>query len=183
MLKNLNYTQKNKLLLLAIGIGLLVCWFFAFSKTFDAIRLYGSLNTKPDLKGKDLSFNPQHAQRKLNALKGIIKGYVIRESQCRNELWFKGSSIAAKENVSIDYTLEAAPLERDSTTVGIDQTMYFYGGYIPLVKLVDSLERTPLIGKISALQIKAPLKDLLTNRKDKCVLKVEFKGIEEGSNP
>lgn len=179
--KNLSYTQKNKLLLPVIGVGLLVCWAFAFSKTFDAIRLHNNLDTNPGVNEKDLSFNPQHAQRKLTSLNQILDGYTVREDRWRNDLWFKGSSIAASENVSIDYTLTAPPLERDSTAVGLNQVLYFYAGYVSLVKLMDSLERTPGIGKISSIQIKAPLKDLLSERKDKCVLKVEFRGINKQS--
>jgi hypothetical protein len=38
MFQKLNYTQKNKLLLPLAGVGIILCWFFAFNKTFEAIK-------------------------------------------------------------------------------------------------------------------------------------------------
>lgn len=177
MLKNFSYTQKNKLLFPAVGIGVLLCWFFALGKTFESIHLNQRLNKDSETSAKDLSFNPLHTERKLKALDAILKGYRVRESQWRNDLWFKASSIAVKQNVSIDYTLNTPVLERDSTAVGLDQSLYFYGGYTPLVKLIDSLEKIKGIGKIFSVEIKAPFKDLVNEKKDKAVLKIDFKGI------
>jgi len=179
MINKLNYRQRNKLLLPLTAFGLLLCWFFAFSKTFDAICLHHSFEQEAaGLAQNDLSFNPVHAQKKLNALNEIIKAYRVNPEQWHNDIWLKVSAVAGARNVSIDYTLTQPPIERDSTAVGVNQSLHFYGGYAELVKLMDTLERMPGIGKVSAVQMKAPLKDLLSERKDKCVLKVDFKGIE-----
>lgn len=156
-------------------LGLLLCWFLAFNKTFDAVKLNRKLKEESE-KGNDISFNPAYVQQKLAALNGILKSYKIDE-EWNDKLWMQSSAIAARQNVSVDFTLDRPSAEVDSTSVGKSQALYFYGGFIQLVKLVDTLERTRAIGKISALQVKAPKADLVGDRGKKCVLRLDFRGI------
>lgn len=177
MLPKLNYTQKNKLLLPLFGIGLLLSWFLAFDKTYDAIKLNHKL-TEEEAGENDISFNPRYVQRKKAALEDILKGYQVEENW-NDQLWMKGSEIAAKQNVGIDYTVSKPSAESDSTAVGMVQALNFYGNYVQLVRLVDTLERSSRIGKISALQIKAPRPDLLNDKVGKNVMRIDFKGMKK----
>ncbi|RQO69374.1 hypothetical protein DBR43_14910 [Pedobacter sp. KBW06] len=176
----LNYIQKNKLLLPLVGIGLLLSWFLAFSKTFDAILLHRKLNVDT-VQENDISFNPVYVQRKQAALDRILKGYQVGEDWS-DLLWMRGSEIAAKHRVGIEYTAANTSSESDSTTVGRLQSLKFYGNFVQLVKLIDTLEKTSGIGKISAMQIKAPKQDLLNDSARKNMLSLDFKGLDRISS-
>lgn len=181
MLTKLTYVQKNQLILPAFGLGLLLCWFLAFNKTFDAIQINGKL--KSDFATEnDISFNPIYAERKLTALNKILKGYKTSE-QWNDELWMQASAIAIKYGVAVDFTLNK-PIsgEVDSTAVGQTQSLYFYGRFVQLVKLIDTLEGLPRIGKIAALKVKAPKGDASGERDEKCMLRVDFKGFNHLTN-
>jgi len=178
MFKNLSYTQKNKLLLPLAGVGLLICWFFAFGKTYQAVKLNYELAIEQQVV-TDLSFNPEHTQRKLSALTVILKAYHVKEGDWSNDLWMKSSALAMKQQVGIDYTITKPLAEKDTTSLGINQTLYCYGNYVQLVKLLDTLERTNGIGRISGLQIKAPKDDANGERAAQCTMKLEFKGLTE----
>jgi hypothetical protein len=177
MLNRLDPIKKNKLLLPFFIIGLLLCWFLAFSKTFDAMALNSKLKEASE-KENDISFNPSFVQQKLSSLDLILKGYKVKEDW-KDHLWMQASSIAAKQNVSIDFTLDKASADVDSILVASQrmQSLYFYGGFIQLVKLVDTLERVKGIGQVSALQLKAPKKDVPSGGAYRCVLRLDFKGM------
>lgn len=171
----MSYIQKNKLLLPFFGALLLLCWFLAFNKTFEAVQLNHRLKSE-SANADDISFNPVYTKRKLDALDGILKGYKI-DGQWNDKLWMQSSAIAAKYGISVDFTLNKPIAEADSTAAGQSQSLYFYGRYVQLVKMVDTLEGLKEIGKIAALQVKAPKADIGGARDGKCVLRVDFKGL------
>jgi len=175
MLEKISDVQKNKLLLPATAVIILLCWFLAFSKTFEAIQINRQL-TGQIANDEDISFNPAHTERKLAALNSILKSYRVNEAEWSNQLWMKASAIAMKQGVGIDYTMTKPVAEPDTTSLGVKETLYCYGDYRQLVQLVDTLERIPAIGKISALQIKAPKEDVIGERANQCVLKLQFTG-------
>lgn len=172
MLNRLDPIKKNKLLLPVFVMGILLSWFLAFSKTFDAVGLNRKLKDASE-KENDISFNPSYIQQKLSALDLILKGYKVKEDW-NDHLWMQASSIAAKKNVSIDFTLDRPSAEIDSTLIGETQSLYFYGDFIQHVKLVDTLERVRGIGKISALQFKASKRDVVGNREKISALRLDF---------
>jgi len=175
MLNRFSYVQKNKSLLPVFGVGLLLCWFLAFKKTFEVIKLNNKLSEESKL-GSDISFNPSYVQRKLTALDKILKGYKVTEDW-NDKLWIQSSAIAAKQNVGVDFVLNKVTAEADSTSAGRTQALYFYSNYVQLVKLVDTLESLNGIGKISALQVKAPKVDPTDEKSKKCVLRLDFKAL------
>lgn len=175
MLNRLSYVQKNKLLLPVFGVGLLLCWFLAFNKTFEAVRLNNKLSEESQ-PGSDISFNPTYVQRKLTALDKILKGYKVADDW-NDRLWIQSSAIAARQNVGVDFVLNKVSADTDSTSTGMTQSLYFYSNYVQLVKLVDTLESINGIGKISALQVKAPKADPTDEKSKKCVLRLDFRGM------
>ena len=176
MAKKISDVQKNRLLLPVTGAVILLCWFLAFSKTFEAIQMNRQLSGQI-ANDDDISFNPAYTERKLAALNRILKSYQINEAEWSNHLWMKASAIAMKQGVGIDYSLTKPVTEPDTTALGLKETLYCYGNYLQLVKLVDTLERIPAIGKISALQIKAPKEDVVGERANQCILKLQFTGF------
>lgn len=162
--------------------GILLCWVLAFSKTFDALRLNQDLTEQESLRN-DISFNPVYTQRKLTALERILKAYQVKEELWSNTLWMKASAAAAKQGATIDYTVLKTQ-ERDTTLAGMAQSLHCYGSFTQLVKVIDTLERTPGIGKLSALQLKGP-KDKGNfsgaaaggTRNAQCVLRLDFRAI------
>lgn len=175
MFSRFSYIQKNKLLLPLFVAGLLLCWFLAFSKTFEAVQLNRRLSEEAS-KSNDISFNPVYTQRKLSALNEILKGYKV-VGQWNDQLWMQSSAIAAKHGVSVDFTLNRAGMETDSTQVGQSQTLYFHGRFVQLVKVIDTLESLKGIGKISGLKVKAPKADAEGDKQGKSELRVDFRGI------
>lgn len=171
------YTQKNKLLIPVAVVGLLLCWFLAFGKTFEAIRLNKQLSNEA-VQRQDISFNPVYLKRKEAALDKILKGYQVTPGWT-DQLWMKGSTVAVKYQVGVDYTLARPTTEVDSTATGPEQSLYFYGGYKQLVQVMDTLERMQGIGRISAVQVKAPGPDLLNDKAGKNSLRLDFKGINK----
>lgn len=178
MIRNLSYKQKNKLLWPVAAAGLLICWFFAFNKTAEALSLHSEL-IKQQPGNEDISFNQLHEERKLDALNKILKSYQVKEADWSNELWMKTSDLAMKEHIGIDYTVTKPLAEKDSTLLGINQVVNCYGNFTQLVKLVDTLEKTNKIGKIMALQITAPKEDAIGEHSGKSLMKIEFKGITD----
>ena len=176
MLKRMSYSRKNKLLLPVAALGMALCWFFAISRTFEAVKLHAELQREVET-GNDISYNGAHTQKKLEALRGILKSYKVHGENWSNELWMRASAIAMKGQVGIDYTMTRPEAEIDTTRIGSTETLYCYGRYLQLVKLVDTLERSKGIGKISALQIKSPKEEIRGERAGQCALKIEFKGL------
>lgn len=184
MLDRISYAQKNKYLPLLAIVGIVLCWILAFSKTFDAIRLNLSLSAQAS-QSEDISFNPVYTQRKLKALEQILKTYQVKPEAWSNTLWMKASAAAAKQGATIDYTV-SRPQERDTTMTGLSQTLHCYGNFAQLVKVIDTLERTPGIGKLSALQFKGPkaavgfsgLSSGAGSRAAQCILRLDFRAIE-----
>lgn len=176
MLAKLSYKQKNKLLIPLVVVGLILAWVLAFSNTFNAFLLHRTLVEQSKV-ATDLSFNPKYLLRKQEALSQILKGYKV-DKDWTDVLWLRSSHLAASQNVGLDYTLTKPLTETDSTKAGIVQSLYFYGNYRQLVKLMDTLEKSPRIGKISAIQVKAPKADLTSERTNKNMLRIDFKALE-----
>lgn len=176
MLNRLDPIKKNKLLLPLFILGLMLCWFLAFNKTFDALKLNDQL-TMTSEKENDISFNPSYVQQKLLSLDLILKGYKVK-NDWNDILWMQASSIAASQQVSIDFTLDRPSAEVDSNSVEQGQSLYFHSGFVQLVKLMDTLERVKGIGKVSALQLKAPKREVSGDKERKCVLRIDFKGLD-----
>lgn len=176
MFKRLNNVRKNKLLLPVAVVAMVLCWFLAFNKTFKAVQINQQLSGQVP-SAEDIAFNPAHAERKLAALGQILKSYRVNEAEWSNQLWMKASAVAIKQNVGIDYTLTKPTAGKDTTAIGVTETLHCYGNYQQLVKLIDTLERIAAIGKISALQVKAPKEDVVGERASQCVLKIEFRGF------
>ena len=179
MLSKLNYTQKQKLILPLMVLGLLLCWFLAFDKTFEAIKLNRHLAEASAL-SSDISFNPAYEQRKLAALDAILKGYQVRPNW-NDALWMASSAIADKQGVAVDFTLNRVEEGLvDSAAAGASQSLYFHGRYVQLVKLVDTLERMKGIGKIAGMKLNGPKADAVTEGKARCDLRLDFVGLEQG---
>jgi len=174
MFAPVSYHQKNKLLLPLAAIVLILCWFLAFGKTYDAMMIRRDLKDQAS-GAEDLSFNPAYSQRKLAALQKILKSYQVSRSEWGNELWMKASAIALKEKAGIEYAI--TPVESDTASIGKTETIYCYGNYVQLIKLIDAIENTKGIGVIAGLQIKAPKKDVIGERASQCVLQLKFNGL------
>lgn len=178
MLKQMNAVRKNKLLLPAAVVALLLCWFLAFGKTYEAIKINHELSGQIPTE-EDIAFNPIHTERKLAALAQILKSYQVNETEWSNQLWMKASAVAMKQHIGIDYALTRPEAERNSTQLGLTETLTCYGDYRQLVRLIDTLEKMPQIGKISALQVKAPKEEATGERARQCILKIAFKGFNK----
>lgn len=173
----MSYAKKNRMLVGVVVLGFFLCWHFAFSKTFEARKIHHELSQRAS-SSSDLSFNRDYMEKKLLAMEGILAGYEVEEAAWSNELWLNGSAGSAKKEVSIDYTLEKLSAEPDTNSTGITQSLYCYGKFSDLISVMDGLEKTVGIGKISAIQIKGPKEDSRRVGKAECTLRMDFKAID-----
>jgi hypothetical protein len=178
MLKQISFVRKNKFLPPAAVVLLILCWVLAFDKTYEAIRINRELQSQ--MPGEeDIAYNPNHTERKLAALNKILKSYQINESDWSNQLWMRASAISAKYQVGIDYTLTKVSADKDTTQIGLAENLVCYGDYLQLVRIVDTLEKIQGIGRVSALQIKAPKEDATGERAKQCMMKIAFRGFNK----
>lgn len=156
-----------------------MCWFLAFNKTFDAMKVHFQLKNISRFKDndQDLSFNSKYSERKAQALNKILESYRVDRKHWNNDVWLTVSSLAASQKVEIDFNAIKPQVEADTNAVGVEQSFLFYGDYISLVKLLDKLEKTSNIGRISGVQIKTQSKDLTGSSMDICQLELNFQGI------
>jgi hypothetical protein len=179
MFNKISYSQKNKLLVPVILVLVILCWLLAFNKTFEAIRMHAQLsdNNPPGDIDQDVSFNPNYLKRKLHALDLILESYSVNEKQWIDDVWLTVSALAASKKVDIDFTATKPITEIDSNTAGVRQSLLFYGDYLSLVKLLDTLEHTSRIGRISGVQISSQSKEVQTGTVDKCKMEVRLQGL------
>jgi hypothetical protein len=179
MARKTTFTQKNKFLTPGIVLLVIMCWFLAFNKTFEAIKVHYQLkdSSQLDHNNQDLSFNSNYTERKTQALSIILESYSVDKKHWNNDVWLTVSSLAASQKVAIDFTITGPHIEPDTNSIGIKQRFSFYGDYISLVKLLNVLEHTSKIGRISDVEIKTHSKDVQSSLPDKCKLEINLQGL------
>ena len=174
MFSKLNYVQKNKLLPAAIILLFTFCWFLSFDQTYEVIKIHNKFNNTTDL--EVVSFNPDYSKRKLNALNAILQSYNVNKNRWSNDVWLTVSSLALSKKVDIDFAAKEPGDESDSTSLGVKQSFFFFGNYVQLVKLIDTLEHTPRIGQISDVQIKIQKSKMDHELLSSCRMQITLQG-------
>ncbi|WP_423147913.1 hypothetical protein [Rubrolithibacter danxiaensis] len=176
MLKGLSYHVKNKLLLVTAALLLILSWIFAFSKTVDVVAQYRNLTRQHD-ESNDLSYNPEYLNRKKSAINTILKRYQVDSAEWKNEFWLNVSSVASNRGIAVIYSPDKISLSSDSSSNALKQKIQFLGQFKPLVALLDSLEKTPRVGKITSVSFEREKKRGYEGEKEEVILKTAFTAI------
>jgi hypothetical protein len=157
MWKNLTYTQKNRVLIVAAILLLYIAYVFAFKNTVNAIQLNKQLQAEQNADhAMDSSF-PQ-LSRKNSFYTNALKAYYVKNNDYENRLWQVLSDLAIEQKVKINFSPKPQA-QTDTTTLQkglLVQQFAFKGNYFNLVKLLDTLDKSKAIGKISTLKLMRP---------------------------
>lgn len=175
---NLDFKTKNKLLIAGAILGLLIIWVLALQPTMELIRLNGELTESSAL---DATFDPVHKEKEIAVLKSVLKSYQVEEEDWRSNLWMNVSAVAIKSDIDLEYFKSKPALAGDSS-IYKTETISFYGDYIKLVKLLDTLEKLKGLGRISTIQMKGPEERLVGKRAEQCLLKIEWRALPKLKN-
>lgn len=154
----------------------LLSWNLAFKKTFNEIERNRSL-TETSSVNADLTINPDYIKRKNIALNNLLAQYKVDSSEWKNGFWLHVSAIAENKGVEVIY--RPAKNQTVDTAAYLKQAIQFKGDYKKLVLLVDSLEKTIGIGKLTSAELIKESKNNLSGSADKIVLNTDFKALKK----
>lgn len=169
------YKVRNRVLLVAAGLIIVISWPLALKKTWQEIALNGELKGK----GGDalLSFNPNHLKEKQEVLGSLLTRYTLDSAEWRNEFWLKVSAAAARSGVSVDYNPDLRTVLPAADSVLMNQRISFVGEYKNLVLLMDTLERAQGVGFLRSASLKK-VKSRSAEVEDRLYLNLVFGGFK-----
>ena len=178
MLEEMNYRLKNRLLLIAVPLLLVAGYFFAFNRTYSAIKLHRQLNEQID-RADNLSSNPKYAADKLSAVNAILDQYKVDTTAWREDFWMTASDMASEKSISVSYEQKKASFDSGKVNpVVADLEIRFAGKYLDLIQLIDSLEQSNKLGLLAGIDMKSTNTGF--DRKEKNILvKAKFKVISK----
>jgi len=148
----ISYKVRNRLLLIAWVLILLLSWPLALKKTWEEIDL------NKELKGKGeeilLSYNPNHLKEKEEVLESLLTRYTLDSAEWKNEFWMKVSGAASRSRVSVNYNPDVRSLMPAADSAIMNQRISFEGDYRNLVLLMDTLEKTQGVGFLRSASFK-----------------------------
>jgi len=129
-----------------------VCYIFAFRQTLVAFQLNRTLSGEDKVE-KGIGYSYPYLQKKDFFYRDVVNLYRLRDGDIEQRLWqaVSGVAIASKVDITLDPQVAIA----DSMVVDhiSEHAFSFNGSYFALVKLLDTLHKTPGIGRISKLKI------------------------------
>lgn len=153
MFDRLSSRHKKILSYVVAALVFYLCYVLAFAPTLDAVKLHSELQSeKQDELVMEGSYT--NLQRKNNFYKDALKAYHVKNEEREQRLWQAVSGMAIAQQV--DITLEPQLSLAVDTTMQkeiVEQHFNFTGDYFGLVKLLDTLHRSPGNGRIGKLKI------------------------------
>jgi hypothetical protein len=145
--------KKEYLLIAGVFLLLLISYQMAFKKTIALWVTHKALEKNLALAG-DVSVQPDYLKRKGHNLENILQLYKVDSATFRNSIISSVSITAAKENVRLLEVPSEDPFYRtDKFTI---QKLVFQGDYFALLKTLQKLQQSSLIGIIRSVAIKLP---------------------------
>ncbi|MCT1526458.1 hypothetical protein [Sphingobacterium hotanense] len=145
--KQLTYRQKNRLIPFAFAFSLVICWVFAFSKTFQLIVEYSSLIENGNLNNLDMS-EKRILTTKFSLQNTITSKFSADSLQWTSNLLLQLSQIVSDDRVGIQYVNKSASsnfntVERDIVLSGVFET---------LVKQLEEIENSFFVKSVEAYE-------------------------------
>ena len=150
-----NPKQKRLLMYLMMIILVYVSWVSSFQKSISAINLNRQLKQSqreqilPDAGYGQLN-------RKHSFYQKVLKGYQVRTQDRENRLWQSVSGMAISSQVEIAYDKEKVNTDTDTLASMKGSTtdrFRFTGNYRRILSLLDTMEKSNGIGRLSELSI------------------------------
>lgn len=174
MFKNLTYRQKNRFLIIAVVLGALVIYQFAFKRTLESFKVNKELTQQID--GKDILSTGAFDRDTYHRLNSLIDKYSVDSAQWENNFWFTVSDIAAKRGISVVYEANKE-VKTDSLNI-MRKQVQFSGNYAVLIQLLDSLEKNTKAGFLSGIELKV-FEPASSGKPSKIIANSEFSVISE----
>lgn len=153
-----NIKKKRGILYLLMVVVTYLAWAGSFEKTISALVLNRQLKNIQQAEAEpDAGF--RQLERKHTFYQQVLKGYQVRKQDRENRLWQSISGLAIYSEVKIYFDKEAVVTSTDtlSTIKGnVADRFRFKGNYKQVLVLLDTMEKSKGIGKLSILNIVKP---------------------------
>jgi|GEM_PF-1378318 len=155
MWNRFSYQQKNKALFGAAAVALIVCWIFAFSKTWDAYTHHRQLQQQVnggDVQTKDSRLLIQ----KSRVLDSLVARYT-QDSVLWNDNFIMNASAGITDPaIKLSYNNTAGTRRiGEQDTIALRKLITLSGNYTGLVKQVQALETIQTLGMLASVTLKS----------------------------
>lgn len=150
--KEIDYKKRNKLLFLGAGILLVLAWFLAFQKTYQAYRENTRLN---GLIGNDISNSTQFDfMRKSKVLDSLSKVYQSDSTVWNDNFLSEASRAINSPRIQVYFNNKPKnSMQVDSAAVK-SKNLTLKGDYRSIVASVAELEKINTLGYLSTVTLK-----------------------------
>jgi len=161
--KEIDYKKRNKLLFAGAGIVLVLAWFLAFQKTYQAYRENNRLN---QLIGKDISNSTQYDfERKSKVLDSLSKVYQSDSAVWNDNFLSEASRAVNSPRIQVYFNnVTKNTMQTDTATIR-SKNLTIKGDYRAIVESVAELEKINTLGYLSTVTLKFDNKRALTNER------------------
>lgn len=171
--------KKKVIMYLMMLLVIYLAWVGSFQKTIAAIWLNRQLtqaqqaDAEPDAGFRQLA-------RKHTFYQQVLKGYQVRNQDRENRLWQSVSGLAIYSEVDISYDKQKVIAETDTIAI-MKGTVYdrfrFRGQYRRLLSLLDTIEKSKGIGRLSEVSITLPKQDTGVAPSDQLDMALKLSGV------
>lgn len=150
--KEIDYKKRNKLLFLGAGILLVLAWFLAFQKTYQAYRENTRLN---GLIGNDISNSTQFDfMRKSKVLDSLSKVYQSDSTVWNDNFLSEASRAINSPRIQVYFNnMPKNSMQVDSAAVK-SKSLTLKGDYRSIVASIAELEKINTLGYLSTVTLK-----------------------------
>lgn len=156
-----------------------LAWVGSFQKTIAAIWLNRQLTqAKQADAAPDAGF--RQLERKHIFYQQVLKGYQVRNQDRENRLWQSVSGLAIFSEVDISYDQGKAMAEPDTLAImkgTVSDRFRFRGQYQRILSLLDTIEKSKGIGRLSEVSITIPKQDTGVAPSDQLDVALKLSGI------
>ncbi|OWK68713.1 hypothetical protein [Pedobacter sp. AJM] len=171
--------KKKVIMYLMMLLVIYLAWVGSFQKTIAAIWLNHQLtqaqqaDAEPDAGFRQLA-------RKHTFYQQVLKGYQVRNQDRENRLWQSVSGLAIYSEVDISYDKQKVIAETDTIAImkgTVSDRFRFRGQYRRLLSLLDTIEKSKGIGRLSEVSITLPKQDTGVAPSDQLDMALKLSGV------
>jgi hypothetical protein len=180
MIAKLSQKNKKVMMIFLMVVVVYLASVFSFEKAISAIALNRQLKAAQQPSQEPDAAFPQ-LERKHAFYQSVLKGYKVRTEDRENRLWQSVSAMAIAKNVDINFSPNLNSVEKDTSEIArgiVAQKFIFKGSYFNIVKLLDTLAKSPGIGKIAGAKLMKKTANGNEEKTDKLNLELQLVGKE-----
>jgi len=180
MIAKLSQKNKKVMMIFLMIVVVYLAYVFSFEKAISAVALNRQLKAAQQPSQEPDAAFPQ-LERKHAFYQSVLKGYNVRREDRENRLWQSVSAMAIAKNVEINFSPNIITAEKDTSEIArgiVPQKFIFKGSYFNIVKLLDTLAKSPGIGKIASAKLMKKTASGNEEKTDKLNLELQLVGKE-----